>query len=576
MSYLKVSQNLLRAANATRFTSCSLSKRGLATVAPDDSLRIPLIDFSKYRQATSLSEKRKVADEVVNGFKDVGFIYLEGHGIPDATLSIGRQSADFFRLPTEAKLKLSWEDPRSNRGYVRVGRERTTQSADPVEIAKLRATAPDSKESMEIGRDWDKTWKNQWPQESDTPGFKQTMLDFFQVFSLTCHNLHILVMRSIALGLDLEESYFDKKIDQQFHNLRLLSYPPIKTSLLQKEGQARAGAHSDYGSLTLLFQDSVGGLEVQNPHTKVFQPAKPIEGAIAINAGDLLARWSNDVLRSTLHRVVAPPAKKISDNEAVTPARQSIAFFCNPNGDANIEPSVCDVQLRDSVVYIFFGALHVFRLDQHHSLPQLTAHGLDIEHRCSFRLEKGLEYSRSTAHSIIMDGVDPLITLALSDLPTLAVDEVPNLDDYCAICLMTYRAIFEKAEEGESGMGVTKIEGCGHAFCMQDLSEWIRGRHGTCPTCRHPFLPDLRPVDSDDEASDDEDYLPTEYDADSDYETDLEDGFFDSDGVDLDVMDVDVVFAPGADANVEVRLNSEGEYSIEDEGGLPKRQDERP
>lgn len=77
--------------------------------------------------------------------------------------------------------KLAWEDPRSNRGYVQVGRERVTQSADAAEISALRSKAPDFKETMEIGRDWDATWKNQWPQEKDAPNFKQTMLDFFQV-----------------------------------------------------------------------------------------------------------------------------------------------------------------------------------------------------------------------------------------------------------------------------------------------------------------------------------------------------------------------------------------------------------
>jgi isopenicillin N synthase-like dioxygenase len=143
-------------------------------------------------------------------------------------------------------------------------------------------------------------------------------------------------MTSIAIGLNLDKGFFDGKIDQQCHNLRLLSYPPIKRALLQEEGQARAGAHTDYGTLTLLFQDSVGGLEVQNPHTKVYQPAPPIPETIVVNVGDLLARWSNDVLRSTMHRVVAPPAKKISETEAITPLRQSIAFFCNPNFDAEI------------------------------------------------------------------------------------------------------------------------------------------------------------------------------------------------------------------------------------------------
>ena len=81
--------------------------------------------------------------------------------------------------------KLAWDDPRSNRGYVKIGRERFTQSEDATEIAELRDKAPDMKETIEIGREWDTTWRNHWPQESDVPGFKQTMLDFFQVCGIT-------------------------------------------------------------------------------------------------------------------------------------------------------------------------------------------------------------------------------------------------------------------------------------------------------------------------------------------------------------------------------------------------------
>ena len=112
-------------------------------------------------------------------------------------------------MPIEKKTELAWRDPRANRGFVQVGRERVTQSADADEIKQLREKAPDYKESMEIGRDWDKKYKNHWPQETDVPGFKPTMVDFFQ----TCHELHVLVMRSIALGLRLEENFFDNKID---------------------------------------------------------------------------------------------------------------------------------------------------------------------------------------------------------------------------------------------------------------------------------------------------------------------------------------------------------------------------
>lgn len=93
---------------------------------------------------------------------------------------------------------------------------------------------------MEIGRDWDATWKNQWPQEHDVPGFKTTMLDFFA----RCHELHVEVMRSIALVMLKDEHWFDSKIQEQYHNLRLLSYPSIPRELLLAEGTSRAGAHS--------------------------------------------------------------------------------------------------------------------------------------------------------------------------------------------------------------------------------------------------------------------------------------------------------------------------------------------
>jgi len=84
-------------------------------------------------------------------------------------------------VPTLLQDKLAWDNPRSNRGYIKVGREYVTQSSDASEIAELRNKPPNTKQSMEIGRDWDKTWRNHWPQESDAAGFKQTMLEFFQV-----------------------------------------------------------------------------------------------------------------------------------------------------------------------------------------------------------------------------------------------------------------------------------------------------------------------------------------------------------------------------------------------------------
>ncbi len=111
------------------------------------------------------------------------------------------------------------------------------------------------------------------------------------------------------------------------YTLRLLHYSPLGTA--PKPGQIRAGAHSGYGTLTLLFQDEVGGLEVLSTQGEwIAAPAIP--GAVLINTGDLTQRWSNDVFRSTKHRVSLPQGAKVSFD------RYSIAFFCQPDADAEI------------------------------------------------------------------------------------------------------------------------------------------------------------------------------------------------------------------------------------------------
>ncbi|TFY80154.1 hypothetical protein EWM64_g3859 [Hericium alpestre] len=146
--------------------------------------------------------------------------------------------------------------------------------------------------------------------------------------------------------------------------------------------------------------------------------------------------------------------------------------------------------------------------------------------------------------SVAVDTEGCAVVAAISGLPRLTLEQISNLEDSCPICLISFRAIFEDAEGGmvgEASKGVTKVDGCGHIFCIEDLSEWIRGRHGTCPTCRHPFLPALRPIDSDAEESDGGEYVPTEYDADTDMDSDYEDGFMDSDGFDIETMDIEPV-----------------------------------
>jgi len=245
------------------------------------------------------------------------------------------------------KKKLAWVSPQANRGYVAPGREKVTQLTDKAAVAALREASPDLKESLEIGKEPSTDFHNNWPAHD--PSFRPAMMRFFA----DCHALHLDVLDAVALGLGLSPRFFVPFCDKMDHNLRLLHYPGVPRSLLDKGEQARAGAHTDYGSITLLFQDGQGGLQVRDPATGQFAHAPPVPGAVAVNAGDMLSRWSNDIIRSTEHRVVSPPTAPARASPAAEfaaagdggdggavgrcPARYSVAFFCNPNWDAVID-----------------------------------------------------------------------------------------------------------------------------------------------------------------------------------------------------------------------------------------------
>ncbi|KAK1057751.1 hypothetical protein LTR12_012854 [Friedmanniomyces endolithicus] len=303
----------------------------ISSAVSSDNLEIPLIDFSAFVSGDAPT-RRTTARAILEGFQTAGFIYLRNHGIPRADVQATfAESAKFFKRPQTQKELMCWTTPEANRGYSQPGREKTTDLTDAADIEAKRAEeGADLKESMEIGREGEPDHPNQWPDQFDEDGkvFKKQMLAFHD----TCKELHVKVMSAIAVGLGIDEHYFDSFCDGGDNTLRLLHYPEVRHEVFVKnENQVRAGAHTDYGSITLLFQDMAGGLQVLSPN-KNFIDATPIEDTIVVNAADLLARWSNDRLKSTKHRVVEPPTKA-----DVHPARYSIAYFCNPNFDRFIE-----------------------------------------------------------------------------------------------------------------------------------------------------------------------------------------------------------------------------------------------
>jgi isopenicillin N synthase-like dioxygenase len=164
---------------------------------------------------------------------------------------------------------------------------------------------------------------NVWP--ANPPLLRATWLDYYAAMEALATDL----MRLFALGLALPEKFFDDKIDDHMTNMCANYYYPQAEPPLP--GQLRKGPHTDWGSLTVLYQDDAGGLQVQHP-SGGWQPVAFVPGSFVINLGDLMAHWTGGQWVSTMHRVLNPPPPRR------TAHRVSIAFFHQPNYDAVIEP----------------------------------------------------------------------------------------------------------------------------------------------------------------------------------------------------------------------------------------------
>lgn len=292
---------------------------------------IPVIDMSR-----SLDEIGAAIDDTC---RRTGFFQVEKHGVNPATIDdMWDAAADFFREPLAVKEAVTIVEGDAY-GYAGFGAERLAASLG-------EQTPPDLKETFSIGpfdpppaiaTDSEARFvysPNRFPTEPAT--LAAVSRRYYDAMA----DLAARIMVAMAVGLGLPASHFDTAIDRHTSSLRLLHYPDLGGRPAQP-GQLRAGAHSDYGTLTLLRQDDApGGLEVRaidgNWHPV---PARP--DAFVVNVGDALQRWTNDRWRSTLHRVVVPPLGDRSDA-----TRQSIAFFHNANWDATLAclPTCCDAE----------------------------------------------------------------------------------------------------------------------------------------------------------------------------------------------------------------------------------------
>jgi isopenicillin N synthase-like dioxygenase len=297
-------------------------------------LNVPVIDIAPFRNGDAAA-RAAVAQAVDQACRDIGFLVISGHGVDAGLIERTRSvSRAFFDLPLDEKRRVARPAPHITRGYIALDEESLARSRDP------SAYGSDLNESLMIGpvdappaavaeSGGAHFAANLWPER---PAELRTVwTDYYRAMGA----LAATVMRIFALALRLAEDFFDDKINHHISRLRVRNYPA--QAVAPAPGQIRAGAHSDYGSLTLLAtEDKPGGLQVCNGRGDwVDVPILP--GTFIVNIGDLMARWTNDTWVSTLHRVVNPPLDTPDDTR-----RLSLVFFRNPNHDAQIRNLMAD------------------------------------------------------------------------------------------------------------------------------------------------------------------------------------------------------------------------------------------
>ncbi|MEU5340567.1 2-oxoglutarate and iron-dependent oxygenase domain-containing protein [Streptomyces sp. NPDC020766] len=287
---------------------------------------VPVIDLTSRDSAQGRVEIAQAIDRACTGS---GFFVVVGHGVPQDLIDrMFTVTSAFFALPDEEKNRVAHGPGVS--GFRRMGGT-TALSLDqesPPDLCQAFAAHVTGElcdeERRALGNQW-ATWTlaNIWPE--NPADFREVWAEYMAAVSDLAADL----MRLFALALGLEEGFFEDKFDRHGSSVAVNYYPPQVVAPLP--GQLRRGPHTDFGSLTILYQeDDRGGLQVLQGADE-WRDVSAIPGSFVVNIGDLMALWTGGRWVSTMHRVVNP-------ERGDTSSRLTIPFFYLPNHDASIEP----------------------------------------------------------------------------------------------------------------------------------------------------------------------------------------------------------------------------------------------
>ena len=279
--------------------------------------KIPSVNLADFL-SDDPNKKQKFINEIGYAYENIGFVALKGHFLEDTLVNnLYSEIKNFFELPIETKEKYEIQGIGGQRGYVSFGKE----------SAKGKKEG-DLKEFWHFGQyvEDDTERAKEYPENvlvNELTNFNEVGKETYKMLEKTAKY----VLRSLALHLSLEETYFDQYIKNGNSILRPIHYPPIAT---EPKGAERAAAHGDINLITLLMGAQGKGLQVQN-HNGDWIDAMAEPDEIMINVGDMLARHSNNKLKSTIHRVTNPP------KEMWGTSRYSIPFFMHPISEMKLD-----------------------------------------------------------------------------------------------------------------------------------------------------------------------------------------------------------------------------------------------
>lgn len=276
---------------------------------------LPVIDLSPFMAGGAHEMRTQTAGAVRAACIDIGFFYVTGHGFAAEELdAVLTQGLGFFALPLEDKMKVLSPNVDSP-GFVRTGGMDPEKNRGKVVDIKERYSLTRELKPGEEARPDARVGKTQWPSHDLLPAFEPTLKDYIARLERVTEALN----HAFALSLDLPEDYFDALYRHPDMALTMNFYPPVDPAKL-KATQWSFSPHADYSAFTVLLQDQSGGLQARNSAGDWID-VTPKQGTFVVNVGNVLARWTNNLYSSTLHR-----ALHIGNDPRI-----SAAFFVYPD-----------------------------------------------------------------------------------------------------------------------------------------------------------------------------------------------------------------------------------------------------